>query len=156
MKKVFALLLGCLGLVSAQAQSKEWNTVLQNYLTVEDALVASNPNDAKDAIAKMQKNVLELQSDAKGKKYEKEAKFLAAYLEAYGKSNSVDDLRTGFEKISKSMIALAEQKVFDAEALYVVYCPMKKASWLDDVKIVKNPYYGKAMLTCGSVTKTIN
>ncbi|MGX7666327.1 DUF3347 domain-containing protein [Flavobacterium pedocola] len=156
MKTLFAIVLSCLGLMTAQAQSKEWNEVLKNYLSMEDALVASNPGDAKNAMDKMHKDVLKLQSEAKGKNYEKEAKFLAAYLEAYNKANSLDEIRTGFEKISKSMIALAEQKVFDTDALYVVYCPMKKTNWLDDANTVKNPHYGKAMLTCGSVKKTIN
>lgn len=156
MKKLFVMLLGCLGVMTVQAQSKEWNDVLKNYLSMEDALVASNAGDAKNAMDTMRKDVLQLQSDAKGKNYEKEAKFLAAYLEAHNKANSLEDIRSAFEKISKSMIALAELKVFGSETLYVVNCPMKKANWLDDANTVKNPYYGKAMLTCGSVKKTIN
>jgi len=156
MKTFFLILMSWVGLMSAQAQNKDWNQLLNNYLAAEDALVASNPTDAKDAIANMKKEVQELQSDATGKAHQKELKFLAAYLEVAGKADALDDIRNRFEKISGSMIALAEQKVFNAEALYVIYCPMKKASWLDDAKDIKNPYYGKAMLTCGSVTKTIN
>lgn len=156
MKSFFLILMSWIGLMSAQAQNKDWNQLLKNYLEVEDALVASNLTDAKNAIAKMQKEIQQLQPDATGKVHQKELKFLAAYLEVAGKADSLDDIRTRFEKISGSMIALAEQKVFTPETLYVVYCPMKKASWLDDATDVKNPYYGKAMLTCGSVKKTIN
>jgi Cu(I)/Ag(I) efflux system membrane fusion protein len=54
------------------------------------------------------------------------------------------------------MITLAESKALWNNKLYVFYCPMKKANWLDDANTVKNPYYGKSMLTCGSVKKTIN
>lgn len=156
MKILFLILMSWIGLMSAQAQNKDWNQLLNDYLKLEDALVASNPDEAKEAITKMQKEVGQLQPDAAGKAYQKELKFLAAYLEVAGKATSLEDIRTRFEKISGSMIALAEQKVFGGEALYVMYCPMKKTSWLDDTKDVKNPYYGKAMLTCGSVKKTIN
>ncbi|MEW5677130.1 DUF3347 domain-containing protein [Flavobacterium enshiense] len=156
MKTLFFEIISLGAIMTAQAQQNEWATVLDHYLVMENALVASNPEDAKTAMEKMHKNVLQLQAEAKGKNYEKEVKFLAAYLEAHSKATSLDDLRSGFEKISKSMIALAELKVFGKDALYVVYCPMKKASWLDDANTVKNPFFGKAMLTCGSVKKTIN
>jgi Cu(I)/Ag(I) efflux system membrane fusion protein len=33
---------------------------------------------------------------------------------------------------------------------------MAKASWLSETKDVKNPFYGKKMLTCGSVKSQIN
>lgn len=156
MKTVFLILMSWVGMTAAQAQSNDWNQLLKDYLVLEDALVGSNATDAKEAVAKMQKEVQQLLPEASGKAYQKELRFLAAYLEVAGKASSVEDIRTRFEKISGSMIVLANQKVFGSETLYVVYCPMKKASWLDDANEVKNPYYGKAMLTCGSVTKTIN
>lgn len=145
-----------LGIMTAQAQSNDWNQMLKSYLDLEDALVASNMNDAKNAMSKMQKEALQILPKATGNTTQKELKFMAARLEVYGKYDSLEDIRSGFEKISNSMIVLAEQKVFGSETLYVVYCPMKKANWIDDANTVKNPYYGKAMLTCGSVKKTIN
>lgn len=156
MKKLFVIFISFLGVMTAQAQSNDWNQLLKSYLDIEDALVASNVNDAKTAMAKMQKEALQLLPKATGNVPQKELKFLAARLEVYGKSESIEDVRAGFEKISNSMILLAEQKVFGSETLYVVHCPMKKANWLDDTNTVKNPYYGKSMLTCGSVKKTIN
>jgi hypothetical protein len=32
---------------------------------------------------------------------------------------------------------------------------MKKAIWLSSENTVKNPYYGKQMLTCGSLQETL-
>ncbi|MCG2611613.1 DUF3347 domain-containing protein [Flavobacterium sp. SM15] len=156
MKKLFVLLMSCLGFMTTQAQSNDWNHMLKSYLDIEDALVASNLNDAKSAMSQMQKEALQILPKATGNAAQKELKFIAARLEVYGKSESIEDVRAGFDKLSNSMIVLAEQKVFGSETLYVVYCPMKKANWLDDANTVKNPYYGKAMLTCGSVKKTIN
>ncbi|ESU22853.1 hypothetical protein FEDK69T_17560 [Flavobacterium enshiense DK69] len=157
MKTLFIILMSWAGIMTTQAQSKEWDQLLKDYLAVEDALVASNVGNAKDALIQMQKDVLELQPVTTGKtSQQKELKFLAAYLDIYVKSDSLEEIRTGFGKISGSMIALAEQKVFAGKELYVLNCPMKKVNWLSASNTVKNPYYGKAMLTCGSVKKTIN
>ncbi len=44
--------------------------------------------------------------------------------------------------------------------LYVVHCPMafgdSGADWLSAVPAVLNPYFGDAMLTCGSLTDTLS
>jgi hypothetical protein len=32
---------------------------------------------------------------------------------------------------------------------------MKKAYWLSGDKVIKNPYFGSAMLTCGTITETL-
>ena len=42
------------------------------------------------------------------------------------------------------------------ETVYHQYCPMVKASWLNDSKDIKNPYYGSMMLTCGSTKEVLN
>lgn len=157
MKTLFIILMSWAGIMTTQAQDKEWNQLLKDYLAVEDALVASNSDNAKEALKQMQTDVQALQPAIAGKTaQEKELKFLAAYLDIYVKAGSLEDVRTGFGKISGSMIALAEQKVFTGHELYVVNCPMKKVNWLDDSNAVKNPYYGKTMLNCGSVKKTID
>ncbi|HSD13175.1 MAG TPA: DUF3347 domain-containing protein [Flavobacterium sp.] len=157
MKTFFLILMGWAGLLTAQAQDKEWSQLLKDYLKLEDALVESNAGNAKEALLQMQKDVQDLQPVTAGKAaQQKELKFMAAYFDIYSKTESLEEMRTGFGKISGSMITLADQKVFGSEKLYVLYCPMKKVTWLDDSDAVKNPFYGKAMLTCGNVKKTIN
>lgn len=42
------------------------------------------------------------------------------------------------------------------ETVYYQYCPMAKSSWLNDSEEVNNPYYGSAMLKCGSTKETID
>jgi hypothetical protein len=53
------------------------------------------------------------------------------------------------------MIVLAKAVKLSSDPIYEAYCPMKKASWLSSEKVIKNPYYGSAMLTCGSVRDTL-
>ncbi len=72
---------------------------------------------------------------------------------------SIEELRTEFLHISNAMIALGESFGSMNGEIYVQHCPMannnKGADWISKDKDVKNPYYGKAMLTCGEVTETI-
>ena len=62
--------------------------------------------------------------------------------------------RLAFAGLSENMIALVESLNYKSRSLYKIYCPMKRVNWLSDVKEIRNPYYGKAMLTCGELIKT--
>ena len=70
------------------------------------------------------------------------------------KSNDLNLQREKFATLSNNMIELAKKVKFTSEPIYQQYCPMKNASWLSHEKAIKNPYYGSAMLTCGSVKNT--
>ena len=63
--------------------------------------------------------------------------------------------REKFATLSTNMFALAKTVKLATEPIYQQFCPMKKASWLSSSKAIKNPYYGSAMLTCGSVRETL-
>lgn len=69
--------------------------------------------------------------------------------------------RAAFEPLSTRMIALIREHGIDAVGnAYVVHCPMafgnKGADWLSATPVVLNPYFGDAMLTCGTVTDTLS
>ena len=57
------------------------------------------------------------------------------------------------------MVGLAMNIKSPTDTLYVQKCPMansnKGAIWISTEKEIKNPYYGDAMLTCGSVIEII-
>ena len=63
--------------------------------------------------------------------------------------------REKFATLSTNLFALAKTVKLTTEPVYQQYCPMKKASWLSNNRAIKNPYYGSAMLTCGSVKTTL-
>lgn len=77
----------------------------------------------------------------------------AANIAATKDINKQRDLFAGF---SIDMYALAKEVKLSDQPVYQDYCPMKKMYWLSNEKNIKNPYYGNAMLTCGSITATIN
>jgi hypothetical protein len=62
--------------------------------------------------------------------------------------------RTAFSQLSDAVIALSESTKAEAvDGMHAMYCPMTKQQWLQKGNKVSNPYYGKAMLTCGEKKK---
>jgi membrane fusion protein, copper/silver efflux system len=51
-------------------------------------------------------------------------------------------------------------KLFSVTTLYVQFCPMANnnlgAKWISTEAEIRNPYYGDAMLTCGSVVEVLS
>jgi hypothetical protein len=81
-----------------------------------------------------------------------------ALLKDVGKISATKDLnkqREYFSGFSANMYALAKTVKLSSEPVYYQYCPMKKATWLSSSKIIKNPYFDSAMLTCGKTTETL-
>jgi predicted nuclease with TOPRIM domain len=74
------------------------------------------------------------------------------------KGMELEKAREKFKDLSQAMIMLLKEfqgKIEGAEKAYVYYCPMVDASWLQKEKGTLNPYYGSAMLKCGSVKEEI-
>ena len=74
------------------------------------------------------------------------------------KGMKLEDSRNKFKDLSQAMISYLKEfhgKFKDAEKAYIYYCPMVDASWLQKEKGTLNPYYGSAMLKCGSMKEEI-
>ncbi|MCP5542629.1 MAG: efflux RND transporter periplasmic adaptor subunit [Akkermansiaceae bacterium] len=81
--------------------------------------------------------------------------------EATATADGIDDRRAAFHTLSDILIGLIRDHALDRLGnLYVVHCPMafqgNGADWLSDSAEVINPYFGDAMLHCGSVTDTLS
>jgi len=76
------------------------------------------------------------------------------------KTNDIESARANFIQLSEHVIALAQAFGPFEQTVYVQHCPMANenqgANWLGTNKKISNPYFGSAMLNCGSVTQTIN
>ncbi|HEY4936494.1 MAG TPA: DUF3347 domain-containing protein [Puia sp.] len=68
----------------------------------------------------------------------------------------IDHQREHFASLSLNMYTLAKSVRLSSQPVYQDYCPMKKAYWLSAEKEIRNPYYGNQMLSCGSITNTLN
>ncbi len=76
-------------------------------------------------------------------------------------AESLDDIRSGFYPLSKTMTRIIETfGSSDSKPLFVLFCPMafdnKGATWLSASEKIKNPYYGTMMLNCGEVRRQIS
>ena len=126
--------------------------VLQSYFKIKNALVAGNSSTASESAASFVESLGNFSntaiSGASLKSLMKDAGTIAD-------SKSLDKQRSSFANLSINMSAVVKAAKLTDKPIYYAYCPMKKASWLSDSKTIKNPYYGSAMLTCGSVKETL-
>ncbi len=70
-------------------------------------------------------------------------------------TRSISEQREYFASLSQNLLALIKSVKISDQMVYQMYCPMKRQSWLSGESAIRNPYYGKSMLTCGSLTETI-
>ncbi|HEY5370777.1 MAG TPA: DUF3347 domain-containing protein [Hanamia sp.] len=126
--------------------------LLTSYYNIKDALVSGDANSAATNAEQFVKTINSISSEIIHESYKE------VLLKDAGEISDTKDLkkqRATFSTFSANMFALAKEVKLNAEPLYYVYCPMKKATWLSGSKTIKNPYYGNTMLTCGKVTETI-
>lgn len=125
--------------------------LLTSYYNLKDALVTGNANVAA---ASSEAFVKALNGIDKEIVKEESRTALLSDANAISQSKNLKVQRERFASLSVNMFALAKTVKLSAEPIYQQYCPMKKASWLSSSKAIKNPYYGSAMLTCGSVKES--
>ncbi len=142
----------------------ELRTVLTAYLAVKDALAKDNPSDAvtqakalRSALGKVTRDKLQTHQRAA---YAPLAAKIDQNAASISGVNALKDQRTAFIPLSEATIALVKTFNILETPIYQQFCPManqgKGADWLSTEKAIKNPYYGKSMLTCGNVKATIN
>ncbi len=121
-----------------------------NYLSLKDALVASDKEKAKQTASQLDKSLEKVEGSKK------------AQTEAGKISNatSLEDQRLAFNGLSNEMADLVKNGKLSMGEIYLEYCPMANnnegAFWLSNQKDIRNPYLGDRMLKCGSIKETIN
>ena len=144
---------------SQEAQSK-FSDLLKVYLDLKDALVASDQKQTQTLAkngAGIASELSGMQMDDMGKSHISQ---LAEQLKEMASKEDLEGQRGDFVLLSRNMIQIGQQiKGLDTK-LYVQHCPMANsdngANWLSLEEEIRNPYYGDAMLKCGSVVQTIN
>ncbi len=130
-------------------------SMLQNYLSIKNALIDGNSAKAAtssaamfDAMKGFDKSLLSADQKKVYDAIESNLKEQAAYIS----KNKLDEQREKFVMMSKDMYDMV--KAFGAGmTLYHDHCPMFKGGsmWLSESKDIRNPYYGEKMMTCGTV-----
>ncbi|RWY53850.1 DUF3347 domain-containing protein [Mucilaginibacter gilvus] len=154
MKQLIFIAIFCLSsLIKVSGQGNSNNTsILQTYYDIKNALVNGDAHAAGEKAGVFASAVVNLNTDKNNtviKKLQTNAHKIAATTDLAAQ-------RLLFAALSSDMYSFIKSTSFSKEPVYRAYCPMKKAYWLSNVQAISNPYYGRAMLTCGSVTETIN
>ncbi len=143
MKTLISFLAATLIGFAATAQSTE--LLFQQYIQVKDALVSSDSRAAAVQAAALQQM---LETSWGGQEY-------APLLQSAKNIATTTDLNTQrkvFADLSVSVWQIVKSKGGIQRTVYYQYCPMKKAYWLSQDSVIRNPYYGAQMLTCGSIS----
>ncbi len=137
--------------------------VFEAYILTKEALVEDDFNKVKQNASFLVNNLdkvnMKLLTDADAHehwmKVEKEMRQTATAIAA---SDDIKGQRAHFKELSTA-ITSAVQMYGVGQVVYNQYCPMadnnKGAYWLSNDKNVLNPYFGSAMLACGSVKQII-
>lgn len=144
-----------------QTQTFSIAPVLKDYLALKNALAADNDkaaaNAGKQLFATLNNVDMKIIPANKHKDYMDIAGNAKENAEHIGdNAGKIDHQREHLASLSKDIDDLIT--LFGApQKLYQDKCPMyndgKGAIWISETKEIKNPYYGKQMLACGSVKK---
>lgn len=128
----------------------EQKAFLSQYESVRAALAADNLAATKKAAsAVVTESKTAPTEPLTPEQKERQASFVAS-VRKIATAGSLDAARDVFKVLSKRAIHYAEGK----EGYYVANCPMvpkDEGNWVQTSKSVSNPYFGKAMLSCGSI-----
>ena len=138
--------------ISAQKNDASITKLFQNYLNIKNALVSDNSDNASKGANEFIKSAsmvdFKVLSQGNLDTLRKDASQISD-------SRSIDSQREIFRHLSQNMIALTKDFKLDDKSVFVMYCPMADASWLSSEKVVKNPFYGSSMISCGSIKSEI-
>jgi len=144
-----ALVFACAGVFAAPQSPAASSTdalrgVVKTYLEIQGALTQDKFNDVKGPAG-----TLASQTAALGK----DSAELAKAATTFSAAKDIKGAREAFGPLSDALIARVKadgNKVLVSD-LKVGYCPMNSKSWIQREEGTRNPYYGTAMPTCGTV-----
>ncbi len=149
-------------MTDTKQEVSQLKAIFENYFAIKDALVKTDGNaasaKAKDLLTAIDGVKMEKLSTEEHTVWMKIMKDLSFDAEHIADTKDVSHQRDHFTTLSKNMYAL--MKVSKQETpTYFQHCPMYNdgngADWLSKENIVKNPYYGSQMLSCGKTVETI-
>ncbi len=151
---------------NTSAFSESFSVLMTNYFHLKDNLVLSNDtlavasaNLVISSAEKLDLSALKADSNivSTAKMY---LETIVAETKGLVGEKDIEGKRKSFQMVSDNMYDLIRTVRYDKEVVYHQYCPMAfndaGAYWLSRTSDIKNPYFGKKMLTCGEVKDSLN
>jgi hypothetical protein len=142
-----AFVLACAGVLAApqsQASSSDaLRGVVKTYLEIHALLTQDKFSDVKGPAGTLASQTAALGKDSG----------LAKAATTFAAAKDLKSARDAFGPLSDALIARvkADGSKDLVSDLKVGYCPMNSKSWMQREESARNPYYGTAMATCGTV-----
>ena len=161
MKKIFLLvvLLAIVFTGRVIAQNSQTQSLLTSYYDIKNALINADATVAASKAAEFSKELVNMDMKSMAEADMNIFMGLKDKLPFDAKhileSKDIAHQREHFATFSANLFKLAKAVKLTKAPVYYAYCPMKKSYWLSDNAGIKNPYFGKQMLTCGAVKETI-
>lgn len=149
----FAMLLGAFA-----TKASDLSKMLDHYMLIKDALVASDFSKTNAAVLVYKSDLKSFKSadlpEAQKKAFKSVEKTMNKAVDQLQAATTLESQRKAFADLSKAWFKVLDQVKVSDKPVYRFNCSMKKEDWLSFEQSVKNPYYGKTMLNCGSLVKT--
>lgn len=159
-RKALRILVVCMmvmGATAVHAGTEAFDTamipVLKAYLKIQDTLAEDKTEGIKQGAEKIGKlaDALDPQTvtGEHASHYQHVPKKIQTAASKLAGAEDIEAIREAFKALSRPMAMWATMS--KPKDIYVVYCPMAKASWLQKGKAIKNPYEGHKMPKCGQI-----
>ncbi len=137
--------------------------VTGNYLALKDALVATDPDNAREEagafLSSLPKVDMTLVEGDAHMYWMDQSIALQAHGKKISELDDVEKQREQFDFLSRVLIHTIRVFGVPDDTLYVQHCPMAfdddGADWISRELEIRNPYFGDRMLKCGLVQDTI-
>jgi len=149
-------------MVSMEFQN-QLTSLTETYLTLKNALVKSAEQKSIEAAQAMELSLRQIDETLLNEQHQNhwkaEKEKLWGSLQKLTTAENLENQRQQFQMVSQALIAMLQNFGSSKQPYYVQHCPMANnqngAHWLSDQELIENPYYGAAMLRCGSVVDTL-
>lgn len=147
-----------------QKFQEQLGLLYESSLSLTEAFVSSDPAVVKNKAAAVKKSMEKVDMKLlKGQAHMDWMKYSAlmnSSIASVEGSASIAEQREAFAQFSANLYKSVKAFGINGKEAYYQHCPMalnnKGAYWLSDKAEIRNPYFGDAMMKCGSTRDRIN
>jgi Cu(I)/Ag(I) efflux system membrane fusion protein len=137
--------------------------LLDEYMNLKNYLVQDNSKMAKQAATRFQKALSGVEmkrlSGDSHLKWMDLSGGISESLASIINSEGLEQERKAFLALSKDLYSAIKTFGLIDKTVYYQFCPMydnnKGGYWLSETEEIRNPYFGKVMLSCGETRETL-
>ena len=151
-------MMGDMEMSFSNAFSSDFDKALPSYLKMKDALVAIDASQVSAFAKATSEKLKAISTDDLGTMEKQHLTKSIEMLDAIANNDILENQRAHFVILNENIVPIA-MSIENSTNYYIQKCPMannnKGAVWLSMEEEIRNPYYGDAMLTCGSVIDSL-